>query len=637
MAFDKIKRSIAVHSDQEPTIYSALCMVECLFADVEDWTDKELAYCEPGDADKMAVKLLWLCDQVLDVQKRNGGASRWEKDLEAAMAEIATAKAALMDACSVAEQVQRKREEYSLMQLEHEKLLANQAECRRLEAERQALEQKVQVLRTVDVESARLRVEGARKQVQELEMQKQELLSRVDGIRAQELEPLNAQVLLLQQGVADVDRVAAGLMEQITSLQAQKLALEESVEALNRQTDDLTEQRDSAAERIRELSDGNRSLEEEIRQLRLDQTLQEQMQAERNAEKQGLQQQIDCFKKDKLVPLEQETARLQMEIEQEERLLTKSREQVCALREKKTQIIEETNTLNSELGELNETLPELEKRLGNITVIHKDARKRQLELTETYEELEKQWSSLYTENAATEREKLPRAQEKIDAEMRKLEALRNQHHAKDEELKSLQGRVSEMEELLVCSTREYEALTEQFNEADSTSKQLLKDIEELKLQTDGAKVESYRRQLEEKRNELQSLRTEESNLNAQIEANSRQCAELTTELEILRGRKAELDKSTAETQRLRQEMERYATREFTEELNSAKVRLEILSKAHRALLRDMSLMREALKSSPFAVPVNADMTMLLGNLGKAVNAVSDSLLSCADSLKLEVK
>ena len=335
--------------------------------------------------------------------------------------------------------------------------------------------------------------------------------------------------------------------------------------------------------------------------------------------------------------MEQEISLLQMEISQEESFLRDSRQRLCALQEKKAQIIDETSITDGKISEINAVLPDLEKRLGNITVLYDNARKQQAELSEKYGELNAQWTALYSENAKTERDDLPKCQASIDAEQQKYKALRSLYRNKEEELAALQTQVASMEENLVHITGEYEILTERFNKADSTSRQLRKDIEELELQTDSAKVESYRRQLEEKRTELQQLRTEEVALNTQIETASRQCSSLTNDLELLKGRKAELDKTTSERQMLCREMERYSTKEFADELHNAKSRLKMLEKAYTALKRDMAFMGESLNRSPFAVPVNSDLPTLLLNLNKAVNAMSGSLANCADSLKLEVK
>ena len=70
MELKKLKNSIALNSNEKPSIYSAICMIETLFKDIKDESGVSIQNNPPGD-EMLPTKLIWLCRAINEIYTAN--------------------------------------------------------------------------------------------------------------------------------------------------------------------------------------------------------------------------------------------------------------------------------------------------------------------------------------------------------------------------------------------------------------------------------------------------------------------------------------------------------------------------------------------------------------------------------------
>lgn len=93
MEFSHLKVSIENNADQEPSIFTALCMVQSLFRDVENAANKDdISECSAED-EQLPSKLIWLSRTILEIYRMNLNSFQINRDrLDSVIEEVRSAE-----------------------------------------------------------------------------------------------------------------------------------------------------------------------------------------------------------------------------------------------------------------------------------------------------------------------------------------------------------------------------------------------------------------------------------------------------------------------------------------------------------------------------------------------------------------
>lgn len=500
------------------------------------------------------------------------------------------------------------------------------AECRQAEAELRELESANVDLRAMEASLSRLSEEL--EEAREARRNWEHVDTEIQKAR-QELETLRQFDCAQAHGT-------------LSTLRAQCAATASETEALQKELQEVTDHRhrleaqkaelaDKVARKKGELQAVSAScseLSETERQLVETQCEQKSVEAELLQKTDGLRREIDEFLSSRIHPLQQEVERLEEE---------KQSKTVCEeeLKKRKAEV-------SSAISKINATNDELDEAEGELLQKHQKLQEKRQTLTQVQAQLEAMSKELRTiETEIYETDNLNREQKaaKEAAEKRLLQ--------KREVRKLLEKEVAQASAALETLTGEAAPLEKKAEElrtehaALATSTGLLRDeidsleikIRELRDTGIESRAKTYRKQLEEEQKKLETAQAECGVMEEQI-------LYLSEKLTEISAKRAELSKIVDDNRknldaigRVKDELSRSVTAEYLKEARALASRLEKLSWAHENLCRAVASMTGYLGAEP--IKMEYSIRQGLSMMSQKINQLSEAMVRCADSLKLE--
>ena len=610
MQFDSLKASIANNSDQQPSIYMALCMVESLFDDMEEALGHEISQAPVGD-DTLPNKLIWLSNTLMGIYADNQeDLNRNRARLDAAMKKLRSEQQALESMADDSRKLEQARQESAALQtaLAQRKQLLQTYET--TAAQCAAMKQELQQLHTFDPDAAQAQLTSLRQQIHDFSARKATLEASLQAEQKTHTDLANAVAQLEQQqqqlfgSNEQYAQRKAALEQDIAqhrsaggSMDAHLAALEEEAVKLAAELDEKTAQAalqfdannafrtqtlDPALQKLAEARKGMDSLT--------------QQKANADAEYKKLQSDrmemvTEIAKvKSSCETLSQEVNRKQIECETAKETLGK-------LNTDKDDAVLLLSQLQKSVSDLRDTdLPELKTRLSE-----EEARKTELETH--------------------------------------MEQTRQKHNRLLAENQRLTASVAETDKNLKATQEIYDALTA----TDSTKTKELESLEqklkELQDKSDEEKYTIYKRQLEEKIASLEKLRTDCDTIKAeemQLLADIQQLQDKRSKL-LERRQTCETGKKAAET--LLQQLAGIDTEAYKREVSMVSHQLALLETVYGKLSTSFAMINKNLGMSPFEkeLPLNDQVKQNLNTLRACTDDLRCALTQCADSLKMEEK
>lgn len=268
MQFKRLKASLENHAQAEPSIYTALCLMETLIYDIEQESGSlSLEKCAAGD-DTLPTKLTWLCRKISAVyQAKESGFVRSRENLEKAMKKLRETEEGLAGYADAERQLEQAKEALGETEAKLERAKALQADAEALRKRTAELEAQRNQLQTMDRTAEQRRAE-------ELETEIQRLNREIGAFRAAEIEPRVERKQNAAARLEELEREKAGLEKQLGELDerynaevlnmaGRKRSLEERRKAL----EEKQQESGAVARRVLEEEQKQNKLAAEIREL----------------------------------------------------------------------------------------------------------------------------------------------------------------------------------------------------------------------------------------------------------------------------------------------------------------------------------------------------------------------------------
>lgn len=484
MAFEHILASVRLQENKDPTIYMALCMTESLFRDIEDKAGEYLCDCDIG-SERMANKLLWLCDQIQDIYRQKVNDFPWDQELEETLNDLAATGEKLRSVERAAEDLSAKRRKLSDLQGQLREAQRAYQEYKRVEEACQELKNEIESLRRINAPD----LERMKEQMVLLEAQRDKIRNECQTFRRDRIEPLEATVeelsrkleaernqeslLIARKGHLEADaaqqlQTVQALTQEVTSLEEKNQDLKAQIQSLEAVLEQSKSDRATLVANVEGLTGENRRLrEEEIGPLTATVSSLE-------GEKKELQDTLDQLQTGKN-QLEEEAVQLHQTVQTETR-------EVGTLEEKNQGLKAQIQSLEAALEQSKSDYAALVANAEGLTEENRNLREDMIgPLTATVAGLE------------GERKELQDTLDRLEAEKNDLEgkkqALPESINACEEQCRQIRQTIQELEDKLEAVTERTRTLEElKAQQQDNYSEQQTK---EAALQEE---CETYRKQ-----------------------------------------------------------------------------------------------------------------------------------------------
>lgn len=630
MKFDRLKASVTNNSDQQPSIYMALCMVESLFADMEDEWGGSFSQCPAGD-ERLTNKLLWLIRSVNGVyNNKSDDLQRNRTKLDTAMAKLQDLEKELAQHAKTADRLAEVQKDCT--KLEAQLRQANEKKERYEQLVKQAaqLSAEIEELNKVDLAQVEQEIRTMKARREEAAAQAKKLRTAAEEFRSWELAPVEMEVERLRSEIA-------GLQHQINQEEEKKQRCEEE---RNRQQDALyklaEEKKQLQAEQqtmqmqLNNLKQANQKLEEELAEVEAAQEA-----AVRRATE--IQQRIDSIRHTGLNPAEENVKDLEQVLTNLERDCGRmSREYQTSL-ERKNQLTQSIAKLKDEVDAMAKALKDTQERWQRL---ESDKKKLDDQRTSALKELDRLQASV--ENL--ERKEIPEAKELLSRETqrmqeltRELDDLKAEQIRLEEEIEKLNEQLPEQQINVKNKQAVYDSLTAVHTASSKQLETLEAQIAELRNKTDQEKLEIYRKQLEATSQQLQDMYDECRQLQENNKALVRRTEECEAERLRLESLKKKHEAGLQAVENMLRELDLVATEKFARDAKKIAQRLEQMEKVRKKLSATVSMMQEVLGYSPVEADAQLDDQLKTGlaELKKCTDQICEALCSCANSLKME--
>lgn len=610
MQFNSLKASIANNSDQQPSIYMALCMVESLFDDMEEALGNEISQAPMGD-DALPNKLIWLCNTLLGIYDDNKeDLNRNRARLDAAVKKLQTDRGALEAMAEDARKLEQVQQEAAMLEASLAEGSQRRQTYEATAARCAAMKQELQQLRSFDPHAAEAELADLQKQIRDLTTKR----SNLHAALAEERET----------GAALADAVARLEQEQQQLFGSNEQYLQRKAELEKT----IADHRSAGGDLDNHLA----VLEEEARKLagELDlKTAQAAAQFDAN----------ETFRAQTLAPVQQKLEDLQKGFASLAQQKAAGEEQYKKLQTSRTETI-------IEIAKLKNSCEALAQEVAQKDAECDVAKQSLLLLNADRDDAESQLSQLQRTISDLRDRQLPELKTRLDEENdRKCELekhiaqSRHDHKQLLAENQRLTACVEEADKTLRATQEIYDALTA----TDSTKTKALAELEqklkELQNKSDEEKYTIYKRQLEEKIATLEKLQAECD----AIKAEEMQLLADINQLQDKRGKLLER-KQTHETgkkaaQTLLQQLENLDTPAYMQEVTLVTNQLTVLEMVYGKLSTSFAMINKVLGKSPFEkdLPLNDQVKQNLSTLHSCAEELRCALTQCATSLKLEEK
>lgn len=508
---------------------------------------------------------------------------------------------------------------------------------------RDRLDEKVAECRQAEVELHNLETVGAELSAKASKLS--ELTAKLKEAREakQDCEHIDAEIQKAEQELASLQCFdCTKAHETLTTLRAKCAAIAAETETLKKELQEDTE-------RHRVLESQRDCLTVKLSQMRLeiqaadascsDLSKQEQQlsdaQAKKNAAEtalklkiEGLKQELEIFLAEHIQPLQREFERLE-----EERLRKTAQEEELKKRNADvSSAISRINATNDEIDRVESELQQKQRELQQKQQELSQAQKRRGELCKKVQALE---AEIYETDSRNREQKAA----KEAAEGRLLKKREEKAHL-EEDLTKLQAALDALTEEAAPLEKKAEELRAEHT-ALATSTGLLHDeiealeakIKELRDAGVESRARTYKKQLEEEQQQLETAKEECGTMEEEIKHLSEQLAEISAKRAELSRIVEENKKNVDAIDRKREELSRSVTAEYQEKTRALACRLNTLNRAYENLNRAVVSMTAYLGVEPMEMEYSIKQGLSL--MTQKISQLSEALVRCADSLKLE--
>ena len=609
MEFERLKASIVNNESEEPSIYLAMCMIEALFADIENASQEDdISACPAGD-DGLPLKLTWLSKKVSRIySEKNDELVRGRERLNKVMGDLERTRSELAPLAQLAEQRAAAEREYRQLDEQLDEAKEKKLEFDRICARRDETRAQLQKLSAFDAHAAEAELKSMQAQVEQLKAQEAELgraLSCCRSDREQLAQSVGAKQKERQEGD-----------EKLRELQAQNEALDAELARLSeaKQTKDAEHTRLSGE--LSRLKEQAAQVEQDIQTARASaaQFRQEQLQPltdslqKLRAENETKEKTFADLKReegdartafDELVlqveGLTDEIDLLRRKVDDKQTQLTAKKTERDQLDGKRSELTAGLGALQDEIEQLqNETLPNLRSR-----VEEKETRKKTL--LQSAAEQEKTLQSLEEEIARVNREK-PDREQKLSERQAVYDKLTAALTANDTEIGDLNAKISELEK-----------------------------------KTDAVKLETFKNQLQSRISELEKMQRDCVDLDSEIADKDREIRNATLRKIDLEAEKSRREANAAALADTLERLRPLTTPESLQNARQVEQRLDQLTAVQKRLFYSLDTIRNALQAEP--LPDSADLRLLMNTdldaLKNLLRELQSAMINCADYVRLE--
>lgn len=443
---------------------------------------------------------------------------------------------------------------------------------------------------------------------------------------AQKLESLKADRVVLEEKCKEI-------VGTIKHTEAENKAIlakcEESVKIRNQIAQKYEENRNTLAK-----------LEEETRELTIQNDSNISRVAAFELERKSLAEKIESYRNNALNPLAAEVETLRKEVEalesqrgeksvnlkklQDERancvhdisaLSIRCREADSMLKEKQAEL----STKKQNLEELNNTYNSLQQDIGNLSGALEEV---QNTINET--EQKKQELSDLTDS---ERENLLQ----LEAEISGFEALQRDNN---NQIQKLSEECEANRKTIDALTETKNALTIKFSENNKEIKLLEEQLEDLRGKTDREKLQKYKEQLEDDISAASSVISETAEIEKQLEICEKDLTEKQAYMQELRKRKMHLETADDEIEKIIRELSFVDTPENKAKLENLIGRLQLVSEVRNNLSSAISRVNSALGISTNSSEADTNIKNTLDRLEMTTAALQREIIRMAGSVKI---
>ena len=384
MQFKRLKASLENNAQAEPSIYTALCLMETLIYDIEQESGGlTLDKCAAGD-DTLPTKLTWLCRKISAVYSaKESGFVRSRENLEKAMNKLRETESGLAGYADAERQLAETKEKLRETEARLEQAKALQSDAEALRKRTAELEEQLTRLKTMDRGAEQRRAE-------ELEEEIRQLNREIGDFRAAEIEPRLERKQSAAARLEALTREKAGLETELGELDerynAEVLTVagrKRSLEERRRALEEKQEESGAVARRVLEEEQKQNKLSAEIKELTEQlaklQSATARMETDDLPQLQQLKQAEDGRAKEldrKLQELSEERKQLAAQIEVRQKECGELQKDLETDRTAYEALTSDYNIKNQELQELTKQLQDLQ---GKTDVEKHAAFKRQQE------------------------------------------------------------------------------------------------------------------------------------------------------------------------------------------------------------------------------------------------------------------
>lgn len=619
MKFDRLKASVTNNSDQQPSIYMALCMVESLFADVEDEWGGSLEQCPAGD-ERLTNKLLWLIRLVNSVyNNKSEDLQRNRARLDTAMAKLQDLEKELAGHAETADRLAQAQKDCA--KLESRLQQANEKKYRyeAILKESDRIRHEIEELDQVDLAQVEQEILSLKARQEEATAQAKKLRTTAEEFRIRELTPIEMEVERLRSQIA-------GLQHRVNQEEEKKQHYEEECSRLHELLSQLAEEK----KQFQEQKQANQKLEEELARVE-----EARVTALRRAEE--LRQHIDSIRQTGLDPAEGNVKALEQELADLDREYGRMNREYQTKLERKIQLTQSIAKLKDEAETVTKALQETQERWQRKESEKKKLDDQRLLALKELNRLQALVENLEQKEIPEAKGLLSRENLRMQALTREMEDLKAEKLRLEEENKKINEQLPELQSKVKNKQAVYDSLTATHTASSKQLEILEAQIAELRNKTDQEKLEIYRKQLETTHQQLQDMyeecrRLEEDN-NALVRQ-TEECEAKRLRLEALK-KKYEAGLQTMET--MLRELDLVATDKYVRDARKIAQQLEQMEKTRKKLSATLSMMQDVLGYSPLDEDAQLDDRVKTGlaELKKCTDQICEALCGYADSLKME--
>ena len=605
MKFERLTSSIALNSNESPSIYMAMCMIESLFRDLEDATGKEISRIAPGD-ETLPTKLIWLARTLLKIYSENADEmQRNRKRLDVKMDELREKQEALSALSKVADELREANDRAQILSRQ-----LNEAEQSKREAmhimdlcrEKRA---RIEELQKIDPARTRAELSELTEREKELSAERETLANDLAAGR-QKTEALKSECSALKTELDTIHTELETFADRKQTLTDDIARHAEAIEACRATLSDLTQEKDKAITECAFFQTQAAQLRQEIEE-RTEREIAPLKQETEALEQQHseLQEQLSRLKKENdsvlmtVALLGQQIIKSSQELELRQQ----------ALAQKQT----EADAAAAELDRINEQISGKTEELAQMQQQGEDLLKNKLPEIRTYIEEQTRQNALL-------------AKKKADLEERK--------NALCEALERLKDSDAQLQAELEVLNRDHAELTASYEANNDELIRLRQKVDELQGKNGREKQRTYLKQLTAEREELEAVEAECADLEQQIRATAESRKKKAEERRNLLETKGFEEQAEKQIAAAVQQLKPYASQEMLKKIDRLQSRLQFLQTAGSNLNEAVGMMLSVTGRSPSTINPQ-ELSSALDQYQKNVDQLQKELLKCADSIKLE--